>query len=308
MSSRVTVLMAVKDGLPWVRDAVESVLAQTYRDFELLVVDDASSDGTAEAVESYGDPRTRVLRNDRNLGQVPSLNRGLREAAGEYVARLDADDVCLPRRLERQVAVLDSEPAVALVGAWMDVVDERGRLWGKLRGHVRDLPEFLFAILADRYPWGHPSVMFRREAVLALGGYDETLAPSEDKDLYRRLALAGHDARGVEEVLVRYRRHEAQLSRELAEVQLRHDRESQERFVAELGPEESLADGAARRLGLSDVERDKLARLLERHARRRPPPLRRANDLLRSWPFGPFRSLGRRVRVLRALYGRLIGH
>lgn len=333
MSPRVTVLVAVKDGLPWVREAVESVLAQTYEDFELLVVDDGSTDGTADAVGAYGDSRIRILRNERNLGQVPSLNRGLGEAASEYVARLDADDVCLPDRLERQVAVLDESPSVALVGTWMDVVDERGRLWGKLRGSVRDYVEFVCAILADRYPWGHPSLMLRRDVVLALGGYDEMLAPSEDKDLYRRLALARHEARAIEEPLVRYRRHERQLSQEQWEVQKRHDWASQERFIAELAGEEHarrlrlllsagsdpeggedellrrLLEGAERRLRLTAADRAKLESLLRRHLarRRRRPALRAARGLLRAWPLAPVRSVARRSRALRSLYTRLVG-
>jgi glycosyltransferase involved in cell wall biosynthesis len=317
---KVTVLMAARDGLPWLREAIESVLTQTYGDLELLLVDDASTDGSAAAAEAYGDPRIRVLRNAHNLGQVPSLNLGLREARGEYVARLDADDVCLPERLERQVAVLDADPSVALVGTWLDVVDERGRLWGKLRGQVHDFPEFVSAILADRYPWGHPSIMFRRDVVLELGGYDETLAPSEDKDLYRRLALARHGARSVDAPLVRYRRHERQLSREQAEVQLRHDWESQERFLAQLVGsddarpvrlllaegcvERKLLDGAQRRLGLTDAEREKLASLLARHRRPRLPGLA---PTLRARPLAPLRSLARRSRALRALYARLVG-
>jgi glycosyltransferase involved in cell wall biosynthesis len=326
VTPRVTVLMAVKDGLPWVREAIESVLAQTYRDFELLLVDDGSSDGTAGAAEAYGDGRVRVLRNERNLGQVPSLNRGLREAAGEYVARLDADDVCLPGRLERQVAALDAEPAVALTGAWLDVVDERGKLWAKVRGRIRDFPELVCAILADRYPFSHPSLMYRRDVVLGLGGYDESLAPAEDKDLYRRLALARHEVRAVEEVLVRYRRHERQLSREQHDVQLRHDHAGQERFLAELaGPEHAarlrvllaeggddpelvrrLLDGAAQRLSLTPAERAKLEALLAEHlAHRRRPLAPGAQELLRARPLGPLRRLARRSRLLRDLYARL---
>jgi glycosyltransferase involved in cell wall biosynthesis len=326
VTPRVSVLMAVKDGLPWIREAIESVLSQTYRDFELLLVDDGSVDGTVEAAAAYGDSRLRVLRNDRNLGQVPSLNRGLREAAGAYVARLDADDVCLPERLERQVAVLDAGPAVALTGAWMDVVDERGRLWAKVRGHVRDFPELVFAILSDRYPFAHPSLMYRRDLVLELGGYDESLAPAEDKDLYRRLALARHEVRAVEQVLVRYRRHERQLSQEHRDVQLRHDHEGQERFLSELAGAEHAArlrvllaqgdgdaelvrlllDGAERRLALTPAEREKLEELVAGHLSRGHGPLAPgAARLLRGRPLAPLRRLARRSRLLRGLYSRL---
>lgn len=231
---KVTVLIAVFDGGAYLRDAVDSVLGQTYPDFELLLVDDASTDGAIDALPA--DSRIRVLHNEANVGQVPSLNRGLEEAHGEYVARLDADDVMLPHRLERQVAVLDAEPAVALVGTWLDVVDESGTTWSTVRGRVDDYAGFVSAILADRIPFGHPSLMYRRDAVVGLGGYDASLAPSEDKDLYRRLALQRYDARVVAEPLVRYRRHAAQLSQAQMTRQLDHDRESQERFLHELAP------------------------------------------------------------------------
>lgn len=276
--TRVSVLIAVHDGGDLLEPAAASVLDQTFRDFELLLVDDASTDGAVERLPE--DPRIRVLRNERNLGQVPSLNLGLEAARGEYVARLDADDEMLPTRLARQVAVLDAEPDVALVGTWMDVVDERGRLYAKLRGHVRDFSELVLAILLDRYPFGHPSLMYRRDVVRELGGYDASLAPSEDKDLYRRLALARREVRGIEAPLVRYRRHERQLSQERHEVQLARDHEGQERFLAELvGPDEApalrvllaegrgdptlldrLLDAAAARLNLDGHERERLAR------------------------------------------------
>lgn len=279
---KVTVLVAVHNGGDYLREAVDSILAQTFTEFELLLVDDASTDGAIARIPD--DPRIRILRNDTNLGQVPSLNRGLEEARGEYIARLDADDVMLPTRLARQVEVLDREPNVALVGTWMDVVDERGRLYAKLRGHVRDYIEFVYAILVDRYPFAHPSVMYRLAVVRELGCYDARLAPSEDKDLFRRLAAARHDARCIEAPLVRYRRHERQLSHAHADVQLANDRIGQERFLGGLvdGGEprdlrrlletgvghpadvEALLRGAEHRLRLSEDERRRLESMLAR--------------------------------------------
>ena len=235
MSPKVTVLLAVYNGGPYVRECVSSVVGQTFGDFEFVIVDDASTDDTIGIVESFGDPRIRLMRNERNLGQVPSLNRGLREATGEYVARIDHDDWCRPTRLERQVAVLDAQPDVALVGAWMDVVEEGGRTITRLRSTIADFVEFLFQTLTMQVLISHPAAMYRRTPVLELGGYDESTAPSEDKDLWRRLALERRDARLVPEPLVLvYRLHEAQLSQLHATYQREVDERSQERFLAAL--------------------------------------------------------------------------
>ena len=163
MTPTVTVLLAVHNGEPYLHEAVQSVLDQTFTDFELLVVDDASTDATVEIVESFGDERIRLLRNVEKLGQVPSLNRGLRESRGRYVARLDADDACRPARLARQVEILDAQPRVAVVGTWMDAVDERGRLLGRLQKTLEDYVDFLYHTLIMRVYVSHPSAMYRRD-------------------------------------------------------------------------------------------------------------------------------------------------
>jgi glycosyltransferase involved in cell wall biosynthesis len=237
MTPRVTVLLAVHNGEPYVGDAIASVLAQTYRDFEFVIVDDASTDGTVATIESFGDERIRLLRNERNIGQVPSLNRGLREARGEIVARIDADDVSRPTRLERQLAVLDASPRVGLVGSWMTLVDARGRHVGALRKSLVDYVDFVYHTLIMRVYVSHPAAAFRLEPVLQLGGYDESTGPAEDKDLWRKLALERWDARIVPEELVQYRLHDAQLSQTRATYQRDVDARSQERFLAELAPD-----------------------------------------------------------------------
>jgi hypothetical protein len=249
MTPKVTVLLAVHNGEPFVRDAVASVLDQTFTDFELLVIDDASEDATADAVASFDDERIRLFRNEQNRGQVPSLNRGLQAARGEYVARLDHDDFCRPTRLERQVEVLDREPDVGLVGTWMELIEEGGRRIGWLRSTIADFAEFFYHTLIMRVYISHPSAMYRREAVLALGGYDEATGPAEDKDLWRRLLLARWDARIVPEPLVVYRLHGQQLSQTQAAYQREVDGESQQRLLGELAPSTPLR---ALRLALAD--------------------------------------------------------
>jgi Glycosyl transferase family 2 len=249
---KVTVLMAVHNGEPYVREAVGSVLDQTFDDFEFVIVDDASTDETTRTIEEFDDHRIRLLRNELNLGQVPSLNRGLREARGEYVARIDADDACLPTRLARQVEVLDAEPRVCLVGTWMQAVDERGRPLARLEKRLDDYVDLVHHTLMMRVYVSHPTAMYRREPVLALGAYDETTGPSEDKDLWRKLVLQRYEARIVPEILVRYRLHGEQLSQTRAEHQRRVDGESQDRFLRELAPDAPAT--AVRMLLAGDAE------------------------------------------------------
>lgn len=231
---KVTVLLAAYNGGAYLREAVDSVLSQTFEDFELLIVDDASTDGSIDALPS--DPRIRVLSNERNLGQIPSLNRGLREAQGEYVARLDHDDVCLPRRLEAQVALLDASPGVALCATWADIVDTEGRLWTPVRPRIQSFDEFAAAVVAGQVFLVHPTLMFRRDAILRLGGFDESLSAAEDHDLYRKLVLAREDVRVVEETLLRYRRHDEQMTIAKSAAVWGSDARSYERFLRELAP------------------------------------------------------------------------
>ena len=107
--------MPVYNGLPYLREAIESVLCQTFTDFEFLIVDDASTDGSTDLIKSYGDSRIRLIRNEHNLGTSGSMNRGIELARSEYIARIDQDDVCLPERLREQLAFIESRPDLAIV-------------------------------------------------------------------------------------------------------------------------------------------------------------------------------------------------
>jgi len=232
MIPKITVLMPVHNGARHLPEAIASTLKQTFDDFEFLIIDDASTDDSVSLIDTFNDERIRLVRNETNLGQVVSQNKGLQLARGEYIARLDQDDSSSPNRFARQVAVLDAEPSVAVVGTWMYAVDSEGDIIDVWQGrHLNDLADYLFAILTNSLPLYHPSVMFRREAVLQLDGYDETLPFCEDNDLWRRLALARHDARVVAEPLTSYRVHEGQQSVSQAKIQRKNHVFSQERFV-----------------------------------------------------------------------------
>ncbi|MGH8687210.1 MAG: glycosyltransferase family 2 protein [Burkholderiales bacterium] len=204
----VSVLMPVYNGAEHLGEAIASIRAQSFEDFELLVVDDGSTDASPEMLRACPDPRLRVLRNDRNLGLIASLNRGLEEARGEYVARMDADDTALPRRLERQRELLVGSPRIGLCGTWFRMLD--GAAAGVVRSLVR--PEDLAAKLFYESPLAHPSVMFRRTFFANHGlRYDAEFPHAEDFELWTRVAQVTKLA-NVPEVLLLYRQHGGQVS------------------------------------------------------------------------------------------------
>ena len=213
----VSVLLAVHDGEPYVRTALESVLRQTMSDLELIVVDDASTDTTPEVIAKIDDRRLRVLRNDERLGLAASLNRGLDEARGRYVARLDADDIALPRRLELQVARIRATPRTVVVGSSVCAIDDDGT-----PGAVHTMPATLMAVrwhLLFSSPFFHPTVLLDREHLERNGlRYDPSFLESEDYDLWTRVLAAG-DGANLPESLVLYRVHGRQASQARRELQ-----------------------------------------------------------------------------------------
>ena len=207
MSPRVTVLMTVYNGLPFLREAIDSVLSQTFTDFEFVIVDDASTDRSVETIESYSDNRIRLLKNPSNSGQNASLNRGLAEARGEFVVRLDQDDVCLPERIETQVAFLVTNPEISAVGTWAYRIDERSRKTGIWKWNVPDFGRLVGLLLLGRCALLHPSVAYRRQAILDLGGYNSEFGLASDYGLWIDLLLARKRAAVIPEQLIMYRVH-----------------------------------------------------------------------------------------------------
>jgi len=204
----VTVLMAVHDGQDFVREAVESVLAQTLRDLELLIIDDASTDSTPEILASLTDPRVRILTNSVNLGLTRSLNIGLREARGEFIARLDHDDAAAPDRFEKQLAFLSEHPDCVAVGCRLELRGEGEK--SRLSPCCVDNLSIRWKLLFDT-ALPHPTLTMRASAVKAVGGYDEYFPCTMDYDLECRLARVGK-LHNLPEPLVLYREHPGQMS------------------------------------------------------------------------------------------------
>ena len=195
--------MSVYNDVEFVEAALDSILGQRYGDFELLVIDDASSDGSAHALVRVGDRRLRVVRNQSNLGLTRSLMNGLAQACGRYVARMDADDVALPDRLGRQVAFMEAHPDVGVLGADCELIDVEGRPVGQATYPTTDLEIRWRSLLAN--PFAHPTVMLRREVLTRSGiSYDPAYRTAQDYDLWLRLLRVTSGA-NLGEPLLRYR-------------------------------------------------------------------------------------------------------
>ncbi len=182
------------------------MLDQTFSALELIVIDDGSTDQTARVVQEFAgrDPRVIVLLRARE-GFAHALNAGIAVARGRYIARMDGDDVCFPERIEKQVAYLDANAGCVVVGSWVQVIDEEGRHIG-FQTFVDDHEAITAALISGSSALSHPTVIVRRDALLAAGGYATNRYPSEDLDLWLKLSEVGQLA-NLREPLLRYRRH-----------------------------------------------------------------------------------------------------
>lgn len=207
---RVSVILPAYKAERFVGEAVDSILGQTLTDFELIVIDDGSTDGTGTilAERAAGDPRVRLVSRP-NRGLTPTLNEGLAAARADYVAIMNADDVALPERLERQAAYLDAHPTVAAVGSQTRLILADGTAGPAVS--LPQAPAEVRAFLTKASPLAHPAVMFRRAAVIAAGGYRPRIEPAEDYDLWLRLAER-HDLANLPQVLLHYRVHGGQAT------------------------------------------------------------------------------------------------
>lgn len=253
---RVTVVMAVYNAERFLHEAVASILVQTYHNFELIAVDDLSSDHSLSILESFGDPRMRIIRHDRNMGAALSRKHALFAARGEYVAILDADDVSAPNRLERQVAFLDANPLVGIAGCGIyDNIDASGAVL--YRSYLPEDNETIQRTLVERWCFLHPSVIFRRALYEMVGGYREVFDVAEDHDLILRM-LEHCQAHNVYERLVSYRLNPKGLSI------------CAHQYINEMG-EIAMRVAKRRRSGQSEDLDTEMARLLELKRRRKAP-------------------------------------
>lgn len=242
---RVSVLMTVLDGERFLDEAIASVIGQDFADFELVVVDDGSTDATPAILNAWArrEPRIRVLRSDEHRGISRAANLGLDAVRGAYVARLDADDLCLPGRLAAQVELLDRQADVVLVSTCYEIIDAAGRMQSR---EWRVAPPEVIAHLLhfSNALGGHSQVMFRRDAVRALGGYREDFDVCVDYELWSRLFRHGRIA--VLPILgMKYRLHEARVSVTKRERQRERSNQVTKQLLTELFGEEPAREDLA---------------------------------------------------------------
>lgn len=190
MSVRCTVLLPVHNGMPYLPEALDSILQQTERELKVIVLDDGSMDGTKEYLRTVADSRLTIITSDR-IGLPAVLNHGLTMVTTEYVARMDADDIAVPERIGKQLAFLETHPEYILAGSWIEYMDETGmrKSWAiKMPLDDRDIRSTMAQRGSAIF---HATVMLRTEAFRAAGGYDSSTYPAEDYDLFFRIQRRG---------------------------------------------------------------------------------------------------------------------
>jgi glycosyltransferase involved in cell wall biosynthesis len=215
VSPKVTVLMPVFNGALYLREAMDSILRQSFADFEFLIIDDGSTDQSMSIVNSYDDSRINLLENGRNMGLVYTLNRGLDLAKGEFIARMDCDDISLPERFEKQLKFMERHPEVGVCGGWIEYFMGRQLV---LKLPVSDAE--IKKILPADNPIANPTVMMRTKVIKNQPIYYDPQYPyAGDYELWLRLAAVTCFA-NIPEVLLKYRIHPKQIGHVHAEEQV----------------------------------------------------------------------------------------
>lgn len=205
---QVSILMPVYNTAPYLREAIDSMLSQTFTDFELIVLNDCSPDNAEEILDTYNDPRIVRYKGAKNVGLSNVLNIGIEMARGKYIARMDSDDISLPNRLQVQVDYLEAHPEIDLVSVGMQLFGDNDEIWIR----DQDFEEMKIRALF-RSPVLHASSVWRKESFEKQGlRFRQEMVPCEDYDLWTRALVSGLKFANLSEVLYRYRIHGTQAS------------------------------------------------------------------------------------------------
>jgi len=207
----VSVILSVYNGESYISESMESILNQTFRDFELIVINDGSTDRTSEIIKSYSDPRIINLENEKNIGIARSSNKGLRIARGRYIAIMDADDISLPERFQKQFKFLENNPDIGVCGTWIKVIDKNGT-WMKNICYPTS-SEVISCSLLFYDCFANPTTMFRKKIIEELGEYDPGFIAAMDYDLWTR-TIGYYKFSNIPEFLLKYRMHGQNISQD----------------------------------------------------------------------------------------------
>jgi glycosyltransferase involved in cell wall biosynthesis len=209
MRQSVSVLLPAFNAEKYIGASIESILKQSYKNFELVLIDDGSSDSTLQILKSYSNLDNRiVVISQKNSGLSSALNAGLNISKSEICARIDADDIAEIDRLRQQLVFLNENPDISVVGSWIKIFGDGciSRVW---KNPIS--PSEIYLTIFIRNPLFHPSVMFRKSRVLAAGGYDVSVPYDQDYDLWIRMSKAGDQFANIPKALTRYRIHKDQM-------------------------------------------------------------------------------------------------
>ena len=217
----ISVILPVYNAEVYVREAVESILAQSFTDFECIIINDGSTDGSGAILRELAACDTRIVLVERpNGGLVLALNDGLEMARADLIARMDADDVAMPERFALQHARMVQEPELAVLGSFSNIIDRDGAII-RLYDNLPLTPAAAMRFVKHRCPVHHPTVMMRRDAVLKAGGYRKAFSHAEDYDLWLRMSDLGYAIANLPQLLLNYRWHGANVSAVHCEAQRR---------------------------------------------------------------------------------------
>lgn len=200
----ISVVMPAYNAEEYVTEAIESILNQTFTDFEFIVVNDASTDKTLDIITAFAqkDKRIKIINNQKNLYIAGALNKGIEAAQGKYIARMDADDVSMPNRLQSQYDLLEQDSGIAVAGGNILLIDKNGKDIG-YRTYPATNKE-LKARMFKHSPFAHPTTMYRRDVFNEFGGYNPVWSPSEDIDLWFKIG-SKYKFASVPEYIFKYR-------------------------------------------------------------------------------------------------------
>jgi glycosyltransferase involved in cell wall biosynthesis len=231
----VSVIMATYNTeIPMLREAVDSILHQTFTNFEFLIIDDGSTDDSVSYLNEISDPRVRIIRNPGNMGITKSLNVGLREARGRYIARMDADDVSLPERLQKEFDFMESHPDVIVCGTRIGTIDETGRVLSYSPKRPHDMEDYRVRMLFQNPGPIHPTAFFNNDMLQDNNiTYNEELVHAQDYGMWETVCHYG-TVYTLDDVLLHRRKHNGQISSARRGIQIKCDKITLKKILTEL--------------------------------------------------------------------------